>query len=259
MIDPRLLPIRLSRMKLMSQSAKHYFAACQNDVEDPTLAMRLGTLGHAMLWPDVAPPYAIYDGRRQGKAWEEFKVAHDGIEIFTRSEANEASGMAEAIDKHPDAYLVREGTPEHHIAWDYCGREASSRLDVFHPTRVVELKTAKTSHPDWFMRDATRMSYHAQLAFYRLAHSQITGRAPCAIDCHIVAVEKKKPYVATVFDMTERSLREGEKLCRSWLEQILACEQAESWPGYTESRVTFDVSDPDDDALVFDEEEEEAA
>lgn len=245
-------------MKQMGSSPKHYFAACQNDVEDPTLAMRLGTLGHAMLWPDVAPPYAVYDGTRRGKAWEEFKAAHDGIEIYTRSEANEASGMAEALDRHDDARdLLRTGTPEFPIMWNYCGRAFSSRLDVRGPNRVVELKTAKTSHPDWFMRDATRMGYHAQVAAYRMALAQITGRQTSAIDAHIVVVEKRKPYVVTVFDMSERTLREGEKLIRSWYEQIVACEEANAWPGYTESRVLFDVPDPDEDALIFDDEDEE--
>jgi hypothetical protein len=259
-IDPATLPLRITRMKAMSASPQHYFAACQGDVEDPTLAMRLGTLGHAMLWPDVAPPYAIYEGSRRGKAWDEFRAAHGGIEIFTRSEANEASGMAEALDRHDDAReLLRNGTPEVPIMWNYCGRAFSSRLDVRGPNRVVELKTAKTSHPDFFVRDGSRMSYHAQVAAYRLALAQLTGRATCAIDAHIVAVEKKRPYVVTVFDVTERALREGEKLIRAWYEQIVACEEAKSWPGYSASRCQFDVPDPDEDRLIFDEEDEEEA
>lgn len=261
-VDPRTLPLRVSRMKHVALSPAHYFSACQEDVDEPTLAMRFGTLGHALLWPEVAPPYAIYEGERRGNAWKEFETAHAGIEIFTRKEVDRASKLAESVDRHPDASkLVRLGEPERHIDWSYCKRRMSSRLDVYGPSTVVELKTCRSSHPEWFRRDGIRMGYHVQVAAYRLAVAHITGRAPRDIDVVMVAVESARPHVVTVFDFEDSDLVEGEKVLRAWTERILICEAANHWPGYSEARVRFEVPDPDAEALLFegDEEESEAA
>jgi hypothetical protein len=258
-IDPRTLPVRLSRMKKMALSAQHYLAACQDDVDEPTLAMRFGTLGHALLWPDVAPPYAIYEGERRGAAWKEFEVANAHCEIYTRKEVDRASRLAESIDRHPDASkLVRLGEPERHIDWEYCGRAASSRLDVFGPSTVVELKTCRSAHPKWFVSDGIRMSYHAQVAFYRMAVAHLTGRALQDIDVVIVAVESARPHVVTVFELEDADLIEGEKLCRSWIERILVCEAANHWPGYVETRVPFRVPNPDEAQHLFEDDEDES-
>jgi len=37
LVDPRTLPVRFSRLKLMGQSPAHYFAACQRQQSDETL------------------------------------------------------------------------------------------------------------------------------------------------------------------------------------------------------------------------------
>lgn len=255
LIDPRTVPVRISQMKRMAQSPQHYLAAVQDKLDTPTLAMRLGTLGHAQLWPEVAPPYVVYEGERRGNAWKDFKTKHDGKEIFTIAEVARASKMADAIDAHPDAReLVRLGEPERHIPWRYVDRAASSRLDVFGDGVVVELKTCRTSDPKWFMRDAVRMGYHAQVAMYRMAVAYLTGRAPKDIEVLIVAVESARPHVVTVFPVPDETLLEGEKLCRAWIERILVCEAANHWPGYVDHRVPFVIPSNDEPPpLIFEE------
>jgi hypothetical protein len=258
LIDPRTVPVRISQMKRMSQSPQHYLAAVRDQLDTPTMAMRLGTLGHATLWPDVAPPFVIYEGERRGNAWKEFKAAHTDVEIYTTAEVARASHMAEAIDAHPDASaLLRAGMPEHHLRWRYIDRHASSRLDVYDPraARVVELKTCRSSHPEWFIRDALRMGYVAQVAFYRMAVAHVTGCAASDVEVLMVAVESARPHVVTVFEMPEETLVEGEKLCRAWIERILVCEAANHWPGYVDHRVPFLVPNTDDVPLIFGDED----
>lgn len=256
-IDPRSLPVRVSRLKKMALTPKHYFEACQGNVDEPTLAMRFGTLGHARLWPEAAVPYAIYDGERRGHAWKDFAAKHADKQIFTIKEVDRADDLAEAIDKHPDASkLVRLGEPERHIEWSYLDRAFSSRLDVYGPSTVVELKTCRSSHPDWFVRDGIRLGHHVQCAAYRLAVAHLTGKRPQDIDVVIVAAESARPHVVTVFEMEDDDLLQGERALRAWMERLLVCEAANHWPGYVEQRVRFHVPDPDEQALLFDDDED---
>lgn len=257
-VDPRSLPVRVSRLKKMALTPMHYFEACQGNVDEPTLAMRFGTLGHARLWPEVAAPYAIYEGERRGKAWAKFEAENAEVEIFTRKEVNRASLLAESIDKHPDASkLVRLGEPERHIEWEYLGRKFSSRLDVYDPSTVVELKTCRSSHPEWFIRDGIRLGHHVQCAAYRLAVAWLTGKRPQDIDVVIVAAESARPHVVTVFEMEHDDLLQGERALRAWMERLLVCEAANHWPGYVEQRVRFHVPDPDERVLLFPDDEDE--
>jgi hypothetical protein len=48
----------------------------------------------------------------------------------------------------------------------------------------------------------------------------------------------------------------GERLCRVWLEKLLACEAADRWPGYCQSFEEWDIET--DVELTFGEEAEAA-
>lgn len=250
-IDPRTVPVRFSRLKKFSQSAAHYFAACQFDDSD-SLAMRIGRGTHALLF---GAPLVVWPQRRQGKAWDSFEAANAGKEILTTSEHAKALGMANAIRRHSlAAPLLFNGTVlEREIHWNVEGRRCQGTPDCVGPGRVVDLKTAQTSEPDRFTRKATWMSYHAQLAWYQDGLELAGKQRP--EECYIVAVESSEPYAVTVLRLTERTLDQGRRLSRLWWERLRVCEASNEWPAYTQSIVEFDLPDNDADGLIIDGEE----
>ena len=249
LVDPRTVPVRFSNLKHFAKSALHYWDAVQLDRED-TLAMRLGRGAHAMV---LGEPVIKWVGKtRQGKAWEVFKALHADKEILNAKEWATASGIANAIRRHPTAApILFEGGAilEQTIHWEWMGRACSSRPDSRRPTMTTDLKTTQCAEPDKFRWDATKRGYHAQLAFYGLAAAHHTGKAPDEL--YAVAVESKRPYAVTVLRLTDEARLQGEKMCRAWFERLLVCEASNSWPAYTDAIVTLDApSDGDPDNAI---------
>lgn len=243
---PRDIPVRFSNLKHFAKSAAHYRHAIEHERAD-TAAFKLGRLVHFLV---LGGNYVVYQGERRGHSWTEFEGAHDGVEIFTRSEADKARPIADAVLSHPAAARLLEGEHERELTWTRNGRDCAGRLDVLHPDRVVDLKTASDAHPERFQRGGLRLGYHAQLAWYLHGVDGCIRR-----EGYTVVVETVAPHVVTILRLTERALEMGDRLNRLWLEQLLVCEASDYWPGYVEGIVPFDVPDMDELSLTIDGEE----
>jgi hypothetical protein len=250
-VDPRTVPVRFSRLKRFGQSAAHYHAACQFD-DDDTLSRRIGRGVHALLFNQ---PLVVWHKRRQGKDWEAFQAANTNREILNESEHLQALAVANSIRRHPIASpLLFDGTVlERQISWKIEGRSCQGTPDSVGPGRLIDLKTARTTEPDRFTRQATWMSYHAQLAWYQDGLELAGKQRPD--ECYIVAVESAAPYAVTVLRLTERALEQGRRLNRLWWERLRVCEAANEWPPYAQTVIDFDVSDGDGEGLIIDGEE----
>lgn len=252
LVDPRSMPARFHNLKAMGQSAAHCLSSFQDPDWKDTLALRVGKGVHAILF-DL--PIAIWTGKvRNGKAWDAFRLEHDGKTILTRKEHARAQAVADSIRRHHEASLLLfsdDAVREQTILWAQCGRARRSTPDVRGRYHVVELKTTRCAEPNRFCRDAMFRGYHAQLADQRAAIQHETGvLVPKA---YIVAVETVAPYPVTVLELTERALERGAALVRGWLERLLVCEASGSWPAYAECSVPFDVPD-DEISLTFGDE-----
>lgn len=239
-IDPRSIPTRFSLLKLMALSPAHYYAACQRDEDDQTIALRLGSGVHAIV---LGEPVIRFSGRRAGKAWEAFAADHADKTILNDREWVEAQSMASAILRRREAMeiLFYNTIVEQRIDWTFLGRACRSTPDARGPYHVAELKTCRTSNPTVFIRDAMRMFYPSQLAFYQDAIGHAEDVTP--EKAYIVAVEKSDPYPVTILELTERALEQGRRVVRLWFEQLLNCEASSEWPEYAASIVPFDVPD----------------
>jgi hypothetical protein len=240
-IDPRTLPVRFSRLKAMARSPLHYWQSCQFS-DDDSLARRLGSGVHALVF---GQPHAVFTGKvRRGKAWDAFKAEHEGQAIMNLREHRKARAIADAILRHPVANDLLFGAGaviEQPIDWEWLGRACSSRPDSLASIRISDLKSTASSEPTEFTRQALRMHYHAQLAFYELA----AGPAVEPRSHYLIAVEQKLPHAVTVFQLTPAALEVGMKLCRVWMERLLTCEASNDWPEYVADVIPLDV--PDDE------------
>ena len=237
-MDPRSVPVRFSHLKQMARSPAHYRYALEHSRPD-SAALRLGRLVDLLMFEQAAP--LVFDGSRRGKAWDAFKAEHDGADIFTASELEDAEPIAASFNRPEHARalsLLRSGERQKRITWNWLGRDCAGTPDVC-GQYLIDLKTTRSAQPDAFRRDALRYAYHAQLAWYRNG-MLLSGLQPPA-QCYIVAVETSAPYPITVHRLTERAIDMGERLCRVWMEQLLVCEESGHWPGYCESELDFDI------------------
>ena len=241
--DTRDVEVRLSYLKAMGKSPAH----CKHSMLsgwEPSLAMRIGSGAHALLLG--GQNIAVFTGKtRQGKAWEAFKEQHKDDLILNRSEMRKAEGIAASVRGNSLASRVLFDQPEtvyeQTIHFEFMGRKCRATPDARTYRHLVDLKSTRNADPSKFQWDAIRMGYHAQMAFYAQAMKAERGFGPSAV--YIVAVESVPPYAVTVLELTPGALSIGERLCRTWMERLKACEAANSWPGYCESMVPFEVPD----------------
>jgi len=243
-------PVRFSHLKQIARSPAHYLASLK--FRPDTAAMRLGRIVDVALLG--GPPVVVWEGSRRGKAWEQFQEQHLDDEIVTYSEYEAADPVIRAVRNHEHAmYLLGSGTPKQRIYWDWLGRSCTGEPDVA-GKYLVDLKTTRCAEPGRFSKQAMWLSYHAQLAWYR--QGMLLSGAEPPTQVFIVAVETTTPFPVTVFQLTERAIEQGERLCRLWMERLLSCESTNEWPGYVQSAVDLDV--PDELELSFGDDEEAA-
>ncbi len=121
---------------------------------------------------------------------------------------------------------------------------------------LADLKTVTSARPDELQREALRMHYHAQLAYYDTGAR--ANRMDVSGGLYLICVERKDPYNVTVLEMTEGVLEHGKKSVGLWLEELKKCEAADHWPGYVQAPVPWQLPpwlDEDEDAEELDDEE----
>jgi hypothetical protein len=239
-------PVRISRLKLFGKSAAHYKGAEDQD----EYHLERGDGLHSVLLGGkrvIAYPGAV----RRGKEYDAFVKDNPGALILTKTEEAKVNAMAASVRRHPVAMRVLKGQHELEVDWTFLGRPCQSHIDVLGPggAYVTELKSAKSSKPLDIMWQSLRLGYNAQLAFYDEAVRTLGLGKPT--DHYVVAVESAPPFVVTVLRLTDRALDQGRRAFRLWFEQLLACEEADRWPGYCEAIEDLDLPVEDDVELVF--------
>jgi hypothetical protein len=226
-------PLRFSRLKLMGKSPAHYAAY----VPTPTGAMETGTAADRLL---LGGAVIAYPGPvRRGKEYEAFAAKHPDACIVTQKEGALALGIAEAVNKCPDAMRLLKGVRQETIYWDFNGRACRGTPDVRGDGFLTDLKTGETSDPRFFPFKVRRFAYHSQMSYYETGVA-LAGLPPVT-QSYIVAVEQAPPHVVTVYRLTEQTIELGARLWRTWLEQLQVCEASNSFPPYSQSIVDLEL------------------
>lgn len=255
--DTRAVPLRFSHLSKMARSPLHCLHAMQFDSE-PSLSQRLGSGTHSLLLG--GPPVVCFPGKvRRGAAYDKFAADNTGSIILSRSEYDKAHRIADSVRGNSLAseVLFAPGSIyETTIGWRWGDRACRSTPDCRSMDVLVELKTTRDASPDRFKWDALRYGYVSQLRFYQMAIDMTLGDRLVDSKVYIVAVESAPPYVCSVYSVSKRDLEFGEKQIRGWMERFLACEAAQSWPGYCQSiqELELPIRDGEDETdldLIF--------
>ena len=216
----------------------------QRPAEEPTDALRLGTLVHGLaLTPrQFEREFIVADYERRSLAGRQAyaELAATGLTVIRPAELDQARAIVAALRADPDARkLLRGGKKERTIIRPRAGGllPLKARLDVHQESRreVIELKTT------WNIAAAeaamTRYRYELSGAFYR---DLVRGQSVT-----FIFVQSREPYDVLVMPMTRTQLQDGEMQWRAALEMFDTCWRLNQWPELEPAAL-------DDDPLLMD-------
>lgn len=217
----RALPgLNWSMLKhLVLGSPLHYRHALDSP-DDNTTGRLIGRAVHALVL-EGREDFAVWDGDRRGKAWQEYRDAHAGVDILRATEAATVRAMAEAVLRHPHAVAALEGQREVSLTWERGGRACKGRLDCLTADGVTDLKS--TGPLRMAARTAWASGYVHQLAWYRYG-ADVDG-------AYIVGVEAKAPHDVGVWEIDPVALSVADRQIDEALEVLARCEASGVWPG----------------------------
>ena len=214
----------------------------QRSAEEPTDALRLGTLVHCLaLTPNQFKwEFAVMNCERrsrEGRArWEWIQA--QGLIPIRPAELDHARAIVSALQANPEARkLLRHGKKERTIIQP---RQPGllplkGRLDIHHEAKrqVVELKTT------WNLAAVEtameRYRYPLSAAFY----AEISR----SLAVHFVFVQTREPLEVAVMTLTPAQLATGREQWQTALARFDACWAANEWP-------EAEPGAPDDDPLM---------
>ena len=188
--------------------------------------------------------YAVFDGTRRGKAWDEWQLENPGKESLKPNELASIQAAAKAVHGHRVAAgVLLGGRVEEPVTWidSATGLACKGRIDYIRPDCVVDLKSARDVAPRRFARAAAEYLYHGQLAWYHDG-AIAAGKVPAnAQPPYCVAVQSDEPYDVAVYQINLIDLDVGRQLCRDLLRKLVECAAADYWPGVAPDLLALDL------------------
>lgn len=231
-----------SMLKVFADSPEKFAAVFIHktmEPDRPTGDMRLGTLVHAMtLEPEavderfVCAPDCGRKRKDERELWEAFSSVVGDREVVECDRWNAALAMRDSIRSNPTALrlLSESFQVERSIRWT-CRTSGVKRRCRFDSVgdAVADIKTTRDPTPAAFARQAAKLGYHRQAAFYADGYRELTGRNP---EAHfVIAVRNAPPYECAVYGFGLRSLDVGRRKIERDLERLSEMQRSGMWLG----------------------------
>lgn len=216
----------------------------QRPSEEPTAALRLGTLIHCLaLTPhQFEREFIVADYERRSNAGRHAyaKLAATGLALVKPAELDRARAVVAALQTDPEARkLLRHGKKERTIIQPRASGllPLKARLDVHNESKrqIVELKTTWNLAASQMAMDRYRYSLSA--AFYR---DLVRGQSVV-----FVFVQTTPPHDVAVIPLERPQLQAGQEQWQTALTRFDDCWQRNNWPEATPETL-------DDDPLMMD-------
>ena len=214
------LPLSFSSLKAFSRSPLA-FLDYKLGPRKETAAMNFGTLVHrAILEPEkYEQTTLIWDGRRAGNKYLDFKEENADKDILTPKEAMDIRLIASRVLDHPYAGpMVRQCTQfEKPFTIEQCGVPHRGIIDGIGEWFILDLKTTQNVSHRSLQRTIYDFKYYMQAAIYQRA-TEIMG-----LDCSsyfVLAVESGAPHHVQVVELEPHYIARGhlewERMLKSW-------------------------------------------
>lgn len=259
--------ISSSGIKLVLKSPLDYLTNLSRQVEEEESdAFRFGRAAHLLVlephrFKELYVVEPTFTGMTTGKdakessnskeAKEKRKAWYDSLkpetQVVTQQEMEDLLYMVDSLVADPViSGLLKNGKPEVsgffqdketglwvRIRADYLSRDSEGRL------YLSDLKTAQDVSEGIFATAAARFKYDVQLALYMDGIEQITGEKIEQVG--IIAVEKKPPYQACLYWLTEEDLETGRAEYKHALRVLKKSITENEWPQAAKSGVMLQM------------------
>lgn len=238
--------ISKSGLDLINRSPAHYRWA-QDNPQDPTPAMRIGTLTHlAVLEPDrfnsecIVMPSMDRRTKAGKETWGQFQADYPEHELLTSEEHTRITAIRDSVFAHPMARKLMDRITEVEASTFWrdpdTGVDCRCRPDaVLDNGMLIDLKTARDAGPG-FERSVVKYRYHVQAAFYGDGMGGMQDRPMI-----FIAVETEAPYLVSCNIIGIDSLIAGLDAYRRNLSTYAECAAKDVWPGYSDAIQTINL------------------
>lgn len=224
---------RYHHFLLEPHSFPKYYVELTDDVEEFLLAAAHAEGSKAKAFSQRLSSFARWKADQEA----------EGLSVVTKEQAKCLADMRDAIFANPDVsewfdfskaklevsmFAPWQLITNHSVsAWKF---QLKGRADIDPGgDALIDLKTARTAHPDEFAKAAWRLGYHIQAAFYiDLARKNGLDKRRFGF----LAQDKFPPYLACIHWMGEDWIRYGRIRYTKILLDLADCIQRNDWPGY---------------------------
>lgn len=226
--------LNFSSLKNFRESPKHFKHWLEHSQSSGS--MSVGSAVHKMILEphDFYRNFAVFDGRRQGKKWDEFRQQNQGCHLLTQKQYLDATAIADAVaaDEVASGLIKKPGPAEVSMFADLGLKRVKVRIDklINGGEAIVDIKTTVDASPYAFAKHIHQYAYHAQAALYGDVCRAVLELDEMP-DCYLVAVENKAPHDVVVYKLREQAIDLGRELYQEWIDKYLECEETDRWEG----------------------------
>ena len=233
-------------LKWIAKSPAHYKYKKEHPTED-TPALLFGRAAHKYMLEKedffnefaVAP---IVDRRtKDGKAkWQLFIDQNDDKDIISNDSFMQIEEMREVLYSTPFVGKLLSGDKEmsYFIEDELTGVLMKCRPDctteIGDTSILIDYKTTDSADSDDFMRQAIKLMYDMQMAYYKDILDALKGKKHTVI---FIAQEKTPPYCVNILEANDYFIRSGRDMYRSMLNTYAECKETGDWYGYMQGSI----------------------
>lgn len=233
-------------LKEIVKSPAHFRYWKDNPTEDtPSLVFGRAVHKYVLEMDDFFTEFAVapnVDRRtKAGKEeWALFELNNQGKDIISADDFEKIKAMREVLYNTPFVSTLLQGEKElsFFLKDETTGLMMKCRPDV--RTKIgdayilIDYKSTENADSDEFMKQAIKLYYDLQMAYYKDILDEITGVKHAVI---FIAQEKSAPYCVNVLEANEYFLKSGRDMYRTMLDRMAECESTGEWYGYMQGAI----------------------
>ena len=233
-------------LKHVAKSPAH-FRYWKDHPQEDTPALLFGRAVHkyALEKDDFFSEFAVAPNiDRRTKAGKEEYAAFEadcvGKDIISADDFEKIKEMRQVLCDTPFAEMLLSGEKE----LSYFMEDAETGLtikcrpdcqtQIGDTDILIDYKSCTDASNDVFMRDAIKLMYDLQMAFYKDILDKITGFEHSVI---FIAQEKTPPYCVNVMEANEYFIKSGRDMYRTMLNTYKECADSGNWYGYMQGEI----------------------
>lgn len=233
-------------LKWIAKSPAHFKYKKLHPPED-TPALLFGRAAHKYMLEKedffnefaVAP---VVDRRtKDGKAkWQLFIDQNDDKDIISNDSFMQIEEMREVLYSTPFVGKLLSGDKEmsYFLEDEVTGVLMKCRPDctteIGDTCILIDYKTTDSADSDDFMRQAIKLMYDLQMAYYKDILDALKGKQHSVI---FIAQEKTPPYCVNILEANDYFIRSGRDMYRSMLNTYAECKETGNWYGYMQGSI----------------------